>query len=149
VRKPRPPRWFQRLLRHFVGNMATGDDPEGWLEGWRGALDLTIERTGVDSSLTSSTRRLYAQQLEEMGRWAEARFLREVEVERYRRIDGVDHSETLLSELWLAADLVELKEYEMARALYSHIFEVRHRTLGFDHPDTVEISQALSKFGGI
>ncbi len=73
---------------------------------------------------------------------AEAVQRRAVEASRARR--GPDHVRTLVAEQNLAGTLVDLGEFEEAKALLDHVVTVGTEVWGAKHPDTLATRRALA-----
>jgi hypothetical protein len=106
-------------------------------------LDRQLRRFGTDGSPTARAREQVAQRLEEMGRFEEARPLRELVADGYRRHFGDEHPFTLTEEEWLAINLSKSGMLMEARVLLSHVHEIRLRTLGAANDETLKASRRL------
>jgi hypothetical protein len=79
-----------------------------------------------------------------MGRFEEARPLREQVADAYRYNLGDEHPDTLLAEEWFAINLSHCGMLLESRALLSHVLEVRLRTLGDADDETIRASRWLA-----
>jgi hypothetical protein len=97
------------------------------------ALAIAIRRSGPDSGPAARGRGEVATQLEKMGRFTEARLLREETYAAYRRNAGDDDEQTLIAETLLGLNMREAGLREEARGHFRHVYEIRLRTLGPEH----------------
>jgi len=102
-----------------------------------------IRQFGPDGGPTANARADVAKQLEKMGRFAEARLLREEVVAANRRHRGDEHQLTLEAEEWLIVNLRDSGLLKEARSLCSQNREARLRKLGPDNEATVRVSRLL------
>ena len=70
-----------------------------------------------------------------------ARDLHQDTLDRYRRVLGEDHPDTLRAAVQLAFDLSALGEYQAARELDEDTLARYRRVLGEDHPDTLTLGE--------
>lgn len=108
------------------------------------ALAIAIRRYGPDSGPAARGRGAVASQLERMGRFTEARLLREEAFAAYRRNLGDDDEETLSAEASLAVNMSKSGLRDEARPHLKHAYEVRLRTLGPEHELTEWTGRWLS-----
>jgi Tetratricopeptide repeat len=66
-------------------------------------------------------------------------------LDRYRRILGEDHTDTLCTASNFAESLQALGELEAARDLYQDTVDRYRRILGEDHPDVLEAASSLAQ----
>lgn len=143
----KPPRWmhpFGVLLRKVAERVSENRGPEFRLDYMEDSLATVIRKFGPDSGPAARGRASVANQLESMGRLAEARLLREEALAAHRRNVGDDDEQTLVAEGWLAVNLVKSGLREEAKAHFSHVYEVRLRTLGLEHELTQWIGRWLA-----
>jgi hypothetical protein len=146
------PKWLARPLGRpvdWLSKKADGvlqsDPPEKALERAESNLAMTIRVFGPDGGPTTGARAEVASKLESMGRFAEARLLREAVVEAHRDHNGPEHLDTLAAELWLAFNLCEQHMLEQARPLVVHACEGRRSLLGLDDERTMYAQTLLSQ----
>jgi hypothetical protein len=138
-----------RPLQSLLGKLSElvtrykADDDEWWLKLHEDRLVTLIRRHGSDSGPATTARADIATRLEQLGRFDEARLLREEVVAAHRRNRGEDDLHTLIQEEWLVRDLWALGEREQARDLAVHIHQVRSRDQGVAHKDTLRAEALL------
>jgi hypothetical protein len=102
------PKWIEAMAG-AAGNLRErlekGRDPAVVLRLAESNLERQLRRFGPDGSPTARAREQLAQRLEAMGRFEEARPLRELVADGYRRHFGDEHPFTLTEEEWLAINL--------------------------------------------
>jgi hypothetical protein len=79
--------------------------------------------------------------------WARCRAARDLDqdtLDRYRRVLGDDHPDTLRTASNLANDLADLGEVQAARDLDQDTLDRYRRVLGDDHPDTLRTASNLA-----
>jgi hypothetical protein len=121
---------FGALAKRAFDRYYKNRDPEVRLAGLEDALSTVIRRSGADSGPAARGRVAVADQLEGMGRYTEARLLREAAFTAHRRNLGDDDEQTVIAEASLALNLAESDLPEEAKAHFMHVHEVRLRTLG-------------------
>jgi hypothetical protein len=121
------------------------DPPEKALERAEGNLAMTIRVFGPDGGPTAGARAEVASKLESMGRFAEARLLRESVLEAHRHHNGPEHLDTLTAELWLAFNLCKQHMLGEAKPLVVHACEGRRSLLGPDDERTMQAEKLLSQ----
>jgi hypothetical protein len=124
------------------------DTPEERLERMESILATQIRLSGPDGGPASKARADVAYRLEALGRFAEARLLRQEVLEANRHHMGEEHPYTLSAELWLAANLQRQNMSEESRRLLVHVYEVRRTNLGPENPETVEVERILASIDG-
>jgi hypothetical protein len=97
-----------------------GGDPAVALRLSEENLAGQLRLFGTNGSPTATARREVAKDLEAMGRFEEARPLREQVADPYRRQFGDEHPFTLTSEEWLAVNLNHSGIFMEARTLLIH-----------------------------
>jgi len=157
------PRWTQLLPHILATDPATTDDPDlRWTANsavWhliaRGdalaALPLAehlhtswTSRHGPDDPSTLAVANTLAEIHRQLGRYQQARNLREDALARQRRVMGDDDPDTLTAASNLAIDLSALGEHERARQMDEDILARRRGVLGDDHPHTLDSSSNLA-----
>ena len=120
------PRW-QQLLPHVLAvvDPARGLDSQSWELAW------LLDRAGAYRSARGEPRDALP-----LARRAHA---------LYQARLGDDHPDTLASAGNLAIRLVELGEYEQARALAEDTLTRRRRVLGEDHPNTLTSANLFAR----
>jgi Tetratricopeptide repeat len=93
--------WAERIAGHMTKN----EDPEGLLEKAEDLLALQIRVFGPDGGPTANAREDVAERLEKLGRFIEARPLREEVLAARRRHLGDEDPDTLSAEEWLGWNL--------------------------------------------
>jgi hypothetical protein len=129
----KPPGWRRligRSAQKGADRLTKNQSPEWRLRTLENGLARVIKKFGPDSGPAARGREAIAQQLEIMGRFAEARYLWQEALVAHRRHVGDDDERTLLTEELLAANIRRSGLREEARAHFLHVYEVRLRTLG-------------------
>jgi hypothetical protein len=141
------PLWLDKLVgraRQKVEDSATYDTPEEALEAAEKILRRQIRLYGPDGGPVAVGRSNVAKRLEDLGRFDEARLLREEVVAGYRRHLGDDHIYTLSAELALGINLKNSGMPDEARNVFAHVHEERKRVLGADDEATLTASRWLA-----
>jgi hypothetical protein len=135
-----PPTWTDPISERLVNlqdRLEKGEDPEArlrWTDSWIARL---LRLFGPNGAPTARARADAAKQLEALDRLEEARPLRELAADAYRRNLGDEHPLTLRQEEWLAINLSKSGLLIESRTLLRHVEEVRLRTLGEANDETL------------
>jgi hypothetical protein len=119
-----------------------------WYLLWRGQYDVALplvehwrttwgSQDGPENLQVQRAGNLLAAAYRSVGRLQEAHDLDADVLDRWRRVLGVDHSDTLDAARSLARDLAGLGRLGEAYNLDADVLERRRRLLGPDHPDTL------------
>lgn len=142
--------WYDNLLgrvrQRLEGSVDFGT-PEETLEAYERYLRRQIRIYGPDGGPTAVGRANVATKLEDLGRFDEARLLREAVVAGYRRHLGGEHIYTLSAELALGINFKNSGMSEEAMHLFAHVYEERKRQLGPDDEATLTASRWLAAMG--
>ena len=93
-------------------------------------LARVIRIYGPDGGPTAVNRAHVARRLEALGRYDEARLLRQDVVAAYQRHFGIDNQHTLSAELALGINLAKSGMTDDARTMFTRVCEGRSRVLG-------------------
>jgi hypothetical protein len=141
------PKWVETMSQ-AAGNLREriekGRDPAVVLRWSESNLARQLRLFGSDGSPTARAREQVAQRLEAMDRFEEARPLRELVADGYRKHFGDEHPYTLTQEEWLAINLMHSGMFTEARTLLKHIHEIGLRTLGAADDETLKASGRLA-----
>lgn len=118
-------------------------DAEDALKLFEKNLARQIRLFGVDGGGAANARAGVAGQLEKMGRFDEARLLRQEVLAAFRRNRGDEDRYTLLQEEWLAVNLAKSGLHEEARVHLVHIRDGYIRTFGPEHEYTQRVVHNL------
>jgi hypothetical protein len=143
-------KWLRALgtrIRQVAYKVLAHRDPADNLMIAEDVLAKQLRRFGPDGGPTANARAEVAKRLEILGRFVEARVLREEVVAANRRHRGNDDLYTLAAEEWLAFDLVQCGMRDEASELYSHVYEVRLRDIGPDDARTAHARANLAAMG--
>jgi hypothetical protein len=108
----------EKMEEHFQD-----ETPEQRLVRMEEALAMTIKMWGPDGGPTAGLRADIAGQLETLGRFGEARLLRQEVLDATRHHRGRDHADTLTAEMWLGANLSKQDLRDEARPLFEHAYQ--------------------------
>lgn len=134
-------------IRQRAEKSADFGTPEEALEWYEKSLRRQIRIYGPDGGPTAVGRAHVATKLEDLGRFDEARLLREAVVAGYRRHLGDEHVYTLSAELALGINLQRSGMTDQARRVLIHVYEERKRILGPDDEATLTASRWLAAMG--
>lgn len=142
------PKWLRahgNWVRRVSEGLVKDEAPEWRVKQLEDVLAAQIRLFGLDGGPTANARDDLAKQLEGMGRFTEARILREEVFAANQRHRGDEDSDTLTAEERLALNLANSGLTEDAKPLLAHICEVRLRTLGPEHKDTQRVARVLKR----
>jgi hypothetical protein len=151
------PKWVGRLIGRPVDWLAIKltrrlderdqqepDPAQAALERTETRLTWAIHLFGPDGGPTAGARADVASQLEKMDRLAEARLLREADLDANRYHFGPEHLDTLTAEWWLATNLCRQHMIDETKPLVVHARDGLRLQLGPDNERTIEIEKLLS-----
>ncbi len=99
---------------------------------------------GPDSGPANRARANAARALEDLGRWQEARVIRESVLESHRRHQGEDDKYTLGAEMWLARNYMKCGEGLTVRSIALHAYEECRRQFGDEDEMTGRAQRLLA-----
>jgi hypothetical protein len=122
--------------RKIVDRLERDQSPEDRLDVADQRLSSAIRKFGTDGGASANARADVAKRLEELGRYAEARLLRQEVLGANQVRLGSEHPHTLIAQSWLILNLRESGMNAEARPLAMHLYETRKVALGPYHEDT-------------
>lgn len=108
-------------------------------------VDAATETLGACAPDTLATKSELGITLSEQGELSAAANLQRGVLQGYDDLYGRERAETLEAQLDLAATLKQNGELENALALQKDVLDVRVRTLGLTHPDTVAVAGLVNE----
>lgn len=132
---------YAKAVRKFAAWLLRNEGLENRLQQAESILNRQARKYGSDGGPTASARADVAQILERMGRFSEARLLREKVLSDYRRHYGETHEWTLDAEFWVAPDFAKDGLPTGARELGDHVYESRVHAFGPDHKETLSVKR--------
>jgi tetratricopeptide repeat protein len=131
-------------LRQAIDHLMRDEPPEDFLELQEKSLARSIRWFGIDSWQATNGRADVARRLEHLGRFDEARLLRERVLADRRQHLGEDHVGSLRAEECVALNLYNAGSQDEARSMYRCVVETYERRHGLEHPTTVRASRILT-----
>ena len=119
-------------------------DPEWHLKTSQRHVVFWSRLVGADAGPTNRARASSARALEDLGRFAEARVIRESVLESHRRHQGEDDKYTLGAEMWLARNYMKCGEGLTARPIAAHAYEECRRQFGDEDEMTGRAQRLLA-----
>jgi hypothetical protein len=142
-----PPKWLGRTgiwAQSWLDRHRSQLDPEWELKTSQRHVVLWSRLIGSDSGPTNRARADAARALEDLGRWQEARVIRENVLESHKRHQGEDDKYTLGAEMWLARNYMKCGEGLTVRSIAAHAYEECRRQFGDEDEMTGRAQRLLA-----
>lgn len=146
--RPRVRGTLSRLVKKGKKEIPVSEDPDTLLWQVQQFTDRVVKKHGTDSLQAARARMELSLQLGTMGRWEEARQLREESFTSFSRHAGEQDAETLHTELSLVIAQAHTDRWTEAEAHLRHAAATSLEALGPDHEVTALAQRRLDEFAG-